>query len=79
MSFRRMEQWSDGRPDGMTRSFGRLTGNRNLHRAKSFESALNHGIHVYSIFTHISDFVQTQNEAKILTMLIYAIIVFYMF
>jgi hypothetical protein len=26
----RMEQWSDGRSDGIARSFGRLTGNRNL-------------------------------------------------
>jgi hypothetical protein len=51
----------------MARSSRRLTGNRNLHRAKSYESALNRGIPVYSIFTHTSDFVQTQNEAKILT------------
>jgi len=28
---------------------------------------LNSGILVYSVFTYISDFVQTQNEAKILT------------
>jgi hypothetical protein len=62
-----MEQWSDGRLDGMAQSSGRLTGNQNLRRAKSSESALNHGIPVYSIFTHISDFVQTQNDAKILT------------
>jgi hypothetical protein len=64
-SFGRMEQWSDVRPNGMARSSGRLTGNRNLRRAKSSESALNSGIPVYNIFTHTSDFVQ--NEAKILT------------
>jgi hypothetical protein len=63
----RMEQWSDVRPDGMARSSGRLTWNRNLCRAKSSESALNSGIPVYNIFTHTSDFVQTQNEAKLLT------------
>lgn len=62
-----MEQWSDGRPDGMARSSGRLIRNRNLRSAKSFESALNSEIPVYNIFTHTSDFVQTQNEAKILT------------
>jgi hypothetical protein len=62
-----MEHWSDGHPDGMARSAGRLTGNQNLRRAKSSKSALNRGIPVYSIFTHTSDFVQTQNEAKILT------------
>jgi len=28
-SSERMEQWTDGRPDGMARSFGRLTGNLN--------------------------------------------------
>jgi hypothetical protein len=60
-----MEQWSDRRPDGMARSFGRLTGNLNLRSAKSSESALNSGNPIYSIFTHTSDFVQ--NEAKILT------------
>jgi hypothetical protein len=63
-----MEQWSDGRPDGMARSSGRLTGKRNLRSAKSSESALNSEIPVYSIFTHKSDFVQTQNETKILTL-----------
>jgi hypothetical protein len=26
----RMEQWTDGRPDGMARSSGRLTGNLNF-------------------------------------------------
>jgi len=62
-----MEQWSDGRPDKMARSSGRLTGNRNLHSAKSSESSMNSEIPVYSIFIHTSDFVQTHNEAKILT------------
>jgi hypothetical protein len=57
-------RWASGR-DG--RSSGLLTGNRNLHSAKSSESALNNEIPVYSIFTHTSDFVQTQNEAKKLT------------
>jgi hypothetical protein len=66
-SYGRMEQWSDGRPDGMARSSGRLTGNRNLHSAKSSKSALNSEIPVYSIFTHTNNFVQTQNEAKKLT------------
>jgi hypothetical protein len=51
----------------MARSSRQLTGNQNILRAKSSESALNSGIPVYSIFTHTSDFVQTQNEAKILT------------
>jgi hypothetical protein len=51
----------------MARSSGQLTGSQNLRSAKSSESALNSGILVYSIFTHTSDFVQTQNEAKILT------------
>jgi hypothetical protein len=62
MSSGRMEQWTDGRPDGMARSSGRLTGNLNssdLHTLKS-------GIPVYNIFT-FKYFVQTQNEAKILT------------
>jgi hypothetical protein len=67
MSSGRMEQWSDGRPDGMAQSSGRLTGNQNLRSAKSSESSLNSEIPVYSIFTHTSGFVQTQNEAKILT------------
>jgi hypothetical protein len=64
-----MEQWSDGRPDGMARSSRRLTRNRNLHSAKSSESALNSEIPVYSIFIHTSDFVQAQNQAKILTLI----------
>jgi hypothetical protein len=75
MSSGRMEQWSDVRPDGMAQSSGRLTGNRNLHSAKSSESALNSEIPVYIIFTHTSDFVQTQNEAKILTIIIISIII----
>jgi hypothetical protein len=67
-----MEQWSDVHPDGMARSFGRLTGNQNLRSAKFSKSALNNEIPVYSIFTYTSDFVQTQNEAKILTTLIFS-------
>jgi hypothetical protein len=47
MSSGRMEQWTDGRPDGMARSSGRLTGNLN-----SFDlQTLNSGIPVYIIFT----------------------------
>jgi len=40
----RMKQRTDGRPDGMARSSGWLTGNLNL-------KTLNSGIPVYSIFT----------------------------
>jgi hypothetical protein len=43
----RMEQWTDGRPNGMARSSGRLTGNLN----SSDLQTLNSGIHVYSIYT----------------------------
>jgi hypothetical protein len=43
----RMEQWTDGRPDGMARSSRRLTGNLN----SSDLQTLNSGIPVYSIFT----------------------------
>jgi len=43
----RIEQWTDGRPDGMARSSGRLT--RNLN--SSDLQTLNSGITVYSIFT----------------------------
>jgi len=43
----RMEQWTDGRPDGMARSSGRLTGNLN----SSDLQTLNSGIPIYSIFT----------------------------
>jgi len=46
-SFGRMEQWTDGRPDGMARSSGRLT--RNLN--SSDLQTLNSGIPVYRIFT----------------------------
>jgi hypothetical protein len=43
----RMEQWTDGRPDGKARSSRRLTGNLN----SSDLQTLNSGIPVYSIFT----------------------------
>jgi hypothetical protein len=43
----RMEQWTDGHPDGMARSSGRLTGNLNYFDLQT----LNSGIPVYSIFT----------------------------
>jgi hypothetical protein len=43
----RMEQWTDGCPDGMARSFGQLTGNLN----SSDLQTLNSGIPVYNIFT----------------------------
>jgi hypothetical protein len=46
-SSRRMEQLTDGHPDGMARSSGRLTGNLN----SSDLQTLNSGIPVYSIFT----------------------------
>jgi hypothetical protein len=46
-SSKRMEQWTDGRPNGMARSSGRLTGNLN----SSDLQTLNSGIPVYSIFT----------------------------
>jgi hypothetical protein len=42
-----MEQWTDGRPDGMARSSRRLT--RNLN--SSDLQTLNSGIPIYSIFT----------------------------
>jgi hypothetical protein len=42
-----MKQRTDGRPDGMARSFGRLTGNLN---SSNFQT-LNSGIPIYSIFT----------------------------
>jgi len=69
MSSRWMEQWSDGRPDWMARSSGRLTGNQNLRsfiQCKVFWEALK----VESLFTaslRISVFVQTQNRPIILT------------
>jgi hypothetical protein len=46
-SSERMEQWTDGRPDGMARSSGRLTGNLN----SSDLQTVNSGISVYDIFT----------------------------
>jgi hypothetical protein len=46
-SSRQMEQWTDGRPDGMGRSSGRLTGNLD----SSDLQTLNSGIPLYSIFT----------------------------
>jgi hypothetical protein len=46
-SSRRMEQWTDGRPDGMARSSGQLTGNLD----SSDLQTLNSGIPVYNIFT----------------------------
>jgi hypothetical protein len=46
-SFGQMEQWTDGRPDGMALSSGLLTGNLN----SSDLQTLNSGIHVYNIFT----------------------------
>jgi len=46
-SSRRMEQWTDGRSDGMARSSRRLIGNLN----SSDLQTLNSGIPVYSIFT----------------------------
>jgi len=46
-SSKRMEQWTDGRPDGMARLSGRLTGNLNSSNLQTQNS----GIPVYSIFT----------------------------
>jgi hypothetical protein len=46
-SSERMEQWTDGHPDGMALSSGRLTGNLN----SSDLQTLNSGIPVYIIFT----------------------------
>jgi hypothetical protein len=43
----RMEQWTDGRPDGMARSSERLTGNLDSYDLQT----LNSGIPVYNIFT----------------------------
>jgi hypothetical protein len=42
-----MEQWTNGRPDRMARSSGRLSGNLNSSNLQT----LNSGIPVYSIFT----------------------------
>jgi hypothetical protein len=55
MSSVRMEQWTDGCPDGMTR---RRTADREseifylFRSAESSENALTSGIPVYNIFTH---------------------------
>jgi hypothetical protein len=46
-SSERMEQWTDGRPDGMARSSGRLTG---ILNSSDFQT-LNSGIPIYCIFT----------------------------
>jgi hypothetical protein len=43
----RMEQWTDGPPDGTAQSSGRLIGNLN----SSDLQTLNSGIPIYSIFT----------------------------
>jgi hypothetical protein len=43
----RMEQWTDGRLDGMARSSERLTGNLNSSDLQTLTS----GIPIYSIFT----------------------------
>jgi hypothetical protein len=61
-SFRRMEQWTDGRPDGMAQSSGRLTGNLNSSDLQTLNSGT-----LFTVSLHLSDFLQTQNEAKILT------------
>jgi len=58
--------WTDGRPDVMARSFGRLTGNwrfSNLQEESS-DITLNSGIPDKTASLHTSDFVQTQNEAN---------------
>jgi hypothetical protein len=61
-----VDRWASGRDDT---SSGRLTGNlkSSIFNAESSENALTSGIPVYSTFTYTSDFVQAQNEAKILT------------
>jgi hypothetical protein len=60
---------TDGRPDGMARLSGRLTGNLNSSdlQAESSDTTLNSGIPVYSIFYIQVILSKTQNEAKILT------------
>jgi hypothetical protein len=58
--------WTDGRPDVMARSFGRLTGNwrfSNLQEESS-DITLNSGIPDKTASLHTSDFVQTQNGAN---------------
>jgi hypothetical protein len=61
-----VDRWAFGWDDT---SFGRLTGNlkSSIFSAESSEKDLTSGIPVYNIFTYTSDFVQTHNEAKILT------------
>jgi len=62
--------WSVWRPVGMNTSPGRLTGNLKSSIFFAVQSLLKMLWQVKSLFTaslHISDFVQTQNEAKILT------------
>jgi hypothetical protein len=74
MSSGRMEQWTDGHSDGMARSSGRLTENLNFSDLQVETTDIT--LKVESLFTaslHLSDFVQTQNEAKILTGPIYFI------
>jgi hypothetical protein len=65
---RTVDQWTDGCPDGITRRLDGWQGIWNL--LSSVQSLLKMLWQVESLFTaplHISDFVQTQNEAKILT------------
>jgi hypothetical protein len=66
MSFGWMEQWTDGRPDGLARSSGRLTRNQRFSylQAESSDITLNCGIPEKTASLHTSDFVQTQNEAN---------------
>jgi hypothetical protein len=61
-----MEQWTDGCPDGMARSSGRLIGNQRFSdlQAESSDITLNSGIPDKIASLHTSDFVQTQNEAN---------------
>jgi len=69
MSSGRMEQWTNGHPNGMTRRPDGWQENWNLlsfSQCRVFWKCWQ----VESLFTaslHISDFVQTQNEANILT------------
>jgi len=68
---RRPDGWNSGQMGVRTGWLNRSDGWQgteifDLSRSVKYsKSALNSGIHVYSIFTHTSDFVQ--NEAKILT------------
>jgi len=54
---------TDGRPDGMAQSSGRLTGN---WKSSESEALLNSRIHVKHLYTQVI-LSKTQNEAKILT------------